>query len=429
MGRKRGRHRRRKDRTLPVGTAVILASAVAGVYVTVAPGGASAAARTVYVSPRGSDGGAGTRAAPYRTLEKALAAAEPGVTIEVRGGTYQPARPLRGAVSGTADRRVRLRAYGSERVAVDGSRLPPGSALLSLSADYWTVSGLEFRAAPGRGVVCTSCTGAVFSDLDVHGNGGAGLTLRGRGSDRNLVRNLDSYDNHDDAEHGRDADGLAIACGSGRGNRVVGARLYGNSDDGVDIRSWDGAVAIERTWAYGNGRGPRPVPGGGDGFHLGDGTARTADTRQGRATPAAGAAASAHAVTDSAAWGNAGSGFAASGDPGTVLLRRTTAYANRRYGYDFPFARARLADNLAAANGSGKARVGGLAVSQRDNWNPGVPTPSFVTTDAAGVSGERRPGGALPATAFLVVADGSGIGSPMTARGPALELRGAISTP
>ncbi|KUJ68860.1 hypothetical protein ACZ90_15815 [Streptomyces albus subsp. albus] len=248
MRRRRYRGRHRKDRTLPLGTVVIVASAAAGVYLTAAPGGANAASSTVYVAPTGSDTAEGTRAAPYRTLEKALADAEPGTTIEVRGGTYRPTAPLRAAVDGTADNRIRLRAYRGERVTVNGSRLPGGSPLLALRADFWTVSGLEFRDAPGGAVECTSCRGDVFRDLTAHANGGTGLALRGAGTRNNVIRDVASFDNRD-----RSADGIAFTSGSGSGNVVRGARLHGNGAAGIDLRGWSGTVTVEHSWAARNG--------------------------------------------------------------------------------------------------------------------------------------------------------------------------------
>src|SRR5688500_5717275 len=42
-----------------------------------------------YVSPSGNDANAGTAAAPYRTVGKAVSATASGGTIVLRGGTYR----------------------------------------------------------------------------------------------------------------------------------------------------------------------------------------------------------------------------------------------------------------------------------------------------------------------------------------------------
>ncbi|MFF8815638.1 right-handed parallel beta-helix repeat-containing protein [Streptomyces pactum] len=251
--RRRYRGRHRKDRTLPLGTLVIVASAVAGVYLTTAPRGASAVDATVYVSPAGSDSAPGSRGAPFRTLEKALSVAGKGTTIEVRGGTYHPTEPLRVRTGGTPGNRVVLRAFGAEKVTVDGSRLPAGAPLLELRADFTTVSGIEFRDAPDQAVVCTSCTGVVLENLRAHSNGDSGLVLRGPGTRDNVVRDVDAFGNGDRAADGRSGDGIAFTSGSGRGNVVTGARVFGNADDGLDLRNWPDPVTVEHSWAARNG--------------------------------------------------------------------------------------------------------------------------------------------------------------------------------
>ena len=45
-------------------------------------------AKTFYVSTSGNDNNAGTLAAPFKTLNKAIAAAASGDVIELRGGKY-----------------------------------------------------------------------------------------------------------------------------------------------------------------------------------------------------------------------------------------------------------------------------------------------------------------------------------------------------
>ncbi|MBB4786499.1 right-handed parallel beta-helix repeat-containing protein [Streptomyces rapamycinicus] len=403
LRRKRGRHRRRKDRTLPLGSAVIVASAVAGVYLTASPEGASAVPTTLYVATNGSDGNTGTLKSPYRSLEKAFSTAKAGTTIEVRGGTYYPSRTLRSSISGTPRERVQLRSYRAEKVRLDGSRLGRGSSLVSLTADYWTVSGIELRNAPGGGLVCTSCARNVFQDLSTHGNGDTGLTLRGDDTNGNVIRNLDSYANHDDATGGQRADGIAITHGSGSGNVVTGSRLFHNSDDGLDLWMWASPVTIEHSWAFGNGRNRWHIPyfkGDGSGFQLG------ADRR--------GAPSPAHLVRSSAAWANTKSGFDAGGNTGALRLQRTTSFDNWGKGYAVAGSRARLTRNLALSNGRGSADTGLLAVSRDNNWAPGRrATPPLVTTDPTTALGPRRPNGSLPLTAFLVVMDRTEIGSPM----------------
>src|SRR5438445_13872614 len=91
-----------------------------------------------YVSPRGSDAGAGTIASPFATLEKARdavrAAKQSGaatggtVTVWLRGGDFvrTNALALSAVDSGSEAAPVIWRAYGDERVRLIGGRVLHG---------------------------------------------------------------------------------------------------------------------------------------------------------------------------------------------------------------------------------------------------------------------------------------------------------------
>ncbi|MFE4967481.1 pectate lyase [Streptomyces sp. NPDC056660] len=212
-----GRHRR--TRTLSIAAAVAVAAGATGVYLGLSNGGAQAATSTVTV-------------ATTAQLESAVANATAGTVIQVRAGTYYPAATLKSTVSGTGANRITLKAYSGEKVKIDGRNL--------VTAD----------------------------------NGDSGFTLRGDGTVNNLGQNLDSYGNYDKAGHGQNADGIAIKFGSGTGNKVTGARLYDNSDDGLDLWQFSSPVTIEHSWAFGNGRNrwsDAAFEGNGNGFKLGGG--------------------------------------------------------------------------------------------------------------------------------------------------------------
>ncbi|KAA6223423.1 pectate lyase [Streptomyces albofaciens JCM 4342] len=380
--RSTGRHRR--TRTLTIAAAVAVAAGAGGAWLGLAPGTAGAAPRTVVVS---------TAAA----LEDAVAHAKAGTTIQVRGGTYHPARSLKSGADGTPSARITLTAYGSEKVVIDGSKLPAGSWLAGISGDYWTVQNLTFRKSPAHGFVATSSTGGVFKNLVTADNGNSGFTLRGEGTNDNLVQNLDSHGNFDPATHGQNADGIAVKFGSGTGNRITGARLFDNADDGLDLWKFAGPVTIEHTWAYGNGRNRWNDPafeGNGNGFKLGGG-----------------GTVAAHVVNNNAAWDNTLHGFTENSNPGATVLTRNTAYANKKEGFYFATGKARLSKNLAVANGGRPAKVGSAAVSTGNTWDRGVATPAFRSTDARTAYGPRRADGSLPVTAFLTT--GAPIGSTM----------------
>ncbi|NEB42784.1 right-handed parallel beta-helix repeat-containing protein [Streptomyces sp. SID14515] len=372
MSTSRGRHRR--TRTLQAAVAVAVTAGLAGVWLTGTPDDANAAT-TVVVSTTPE-------------LEKAFAQAGPGTTVQLRGGTYRPARSLKSQADGTAHSRITVTAYRAEKAVVDGSALPDGDWLVAIGGDHWTLSGLTFRNSRAHGVVVTSSVGGIFRNLTTHGNGDSGFTLRGEGTTDNLVENLDSYDNYDAKNHGQNADGLAIKFGSGTGNRIVGARLHHNADDGVDLWQWASPVRIERSWAYGNGVNRWQDPafeGNGNGFKLGGGGASAA-----------------HVITGNAAWDNEKHGFTDNSNPGALRLHRNTAYANDASGFYLASSPSRLSRNLALDNATGAAKLGRRVVSAANSWDAnGAPVAGAVSTDPATAYGPRRADGALPATEFL----------------------------
>ncbi|MFI8188182.1 right-handed parallel beta-helix repeat-containing protein [Streptomyces sp. NPDC085946] len=378
-----GRHRR--TRTLSVAAAVACAAGAGGVCLGLSDGGARAASTTVTVSTTAQ-------------LAAAVRNATAGTVIQVRGGTYRPAATLESTADGTPSARITLKAYAGEKVTVDGSGLPDGSWLAGIHGDHWTVEDIAFRNSPAQGFVATSSTGGIFRNLVTADNGGTGFTLRGDGTTDNLVQNLDSHGNHDPGAHGRNADGIAVTFGSGTGNRITGARLYDNSDDGLDLWQFSSPVTVEHSWAFGNGENRRDdtaFEGNGNGFELGGGGASAA-----------------HVVHHNAAWDNTLHGFTGNSNPGAPALDRNTAYANASSGFHFATGTARLGENLSAGNRGGAAELGASAVSAGNTWDRGTATPAFRSTDATTARAARAADGSLPATAFLTTGSAA-VGSTM----------------
>ncbi|WAZ20874.1 right-handed parallel beta-helix repeat-containing protein [Streptomyces cinnabarinus] len=367
-----GRHRR--TRTLSIAAAVAVAAGAGGVCLGLSEGGAEAASTTVTVSSTAQ-------------LQSAVASAVAGTTIQVRAGTYTPTATLKSTANGTSSARITLKAYSGEEVKVDGSKLPDGSWLAGIYGDYWTVENLTFQNSPAQGFVATSSVGGVFKNLVTADNGDSGFTLRGDGTSGNLVQNLDSHGNYDPAGHGQNADGIAVKFGSGTGNRITGARLYNNSDDGLDLWQFSSPVTIDHSWAFGNGKnrwGDSAFEGNGNGYKLGGGGVTVA-----------------HVVNNNAAWDNTLNGFTENSNPGAIVLNRNTAYANTEAGFYFATGKARLARNLAVSNKGGLSKLGSGTVSAANNWDSGVATPGFKSVDAASAYGSRRADGSLPNTTFL----------------------------
>nr|WP_206441827.1 right-handed parallel beta-helix repeat-containing protein [Streptomyces boncukensis] len=384
-------------------TAVAVAAAGgAGAYfATASPGGAQAAdsSSTVVVATGGSDSGAGTASDPYATLEKAFSVAKAGTTIQVKAGTYYPGESLKSKADGTAEQPITLEPYGGGEVKVDGSKLPDDTWLVGIYGNHWHVHDMQFQNGPAHGFVVTSSTGGVFRNLTTSGNGNSGFTLRGENTVGNLVENLDSYNNYDPENHGQNADGIAVKFGSGKGNKVTGARLFNNADDGMDLWKFGSGITVEDSWAYGNGKNrwnDGAFEGNGNGFKLGgDGTAAT------------------HILRANASWDNTKHGFTENSNPGGMWLSRNTAYANGKNGFYFAGSPSKLSKNLAVDNASGAAKTGGSARSTGNNWDSGVATPPFRSTEAKSVTGPRHADGALPKSTFLRVDPSARIGAPM----------------
>jgi hypothetical protein len=114
--------------------------------------GPALSASVFYVSPSGDDANPGTRAKPWKTLQHAAERAKPGMTVNLRGGTYCQTLDLK--ASGDAQRGfITFRSQPGETAVVDGSCLTVseggsrgGSALVALTnVSYVRIYGLEIR--------------------------------------------------------------------------------------------------------------------------------------------------------------------------------------------------------------------------------------------------------------------------------------------
>jgi hypothetical protein len=116
------------------------------------PGGSALPARlaassgqTFYVAPSGSDGGAGTQAAPWRTIQRALDRLKPGQRALVRAGAYR--EDLRFDRSGTASAPISVEAYPGERPVLTAADSHP----LEIGEDgaFFRFSGFVIERHPG----------------------------------------------------------------------------------------------------------------------------------------------------------------------------------------------------------------------------------------------------------------------------------------
>jgi RNA polymerase sigma factor (sigma-70 family) len=346
-----------------------------------------------YLSPGGDDNAAGTLAHPFGSLTKVASVVKPGQTIAVRGGVYKPTTETKITSDGTATKRILLAAYGTEKPVFDGSDLPDGTWLIRMTAGYWSVTGIEIRNVPGKPIACYACRYDTFDRLTIHDNQDTGLSLLDPKTTGNQILDSDFYHNHDDGTKGRNADGIGIKLGSGSGNVVKNCRLWENSDDGLDLWGFTGAVTVTGTWAWGNGVNRwsiKDFDGDGAGFRLGGNGASAA-----------------HSVTHDAAWDNAAVGFTGVDNDGTPVLTNVTAYHNGRTGFTFKDGSATLSHVVSASNGD-TVSLGSSVSTSDSSLDVSV---GFSSTSSASAQGARKADGSLPATPFLVT--GGGIGASM----------------
>ncbi|MEO3756527.1 right-handed parallel beta-helix repeat-containing protein [Streptomyces sp. B6B3] len=388
-----------------------VALVAAGVVAQAAPAPAANADTLIVVAVDGDDAAAGTVEEPLATIQAAVDRAAPGDTIAIRGGTYELSDAnITIATDGEPGNPITLGPYEDEHVVIDGDQLPAshtpvGGSIpraergsIHMEAAYWNIHGLELIRGP-YGVYCDGCVGNEFRDLTTRDNYETGFQLQGASSD-NLIANLDSYDNHDPRKNGESADGLGIKEGSGAGNRVTGARLWHNADDGFDAWEFLSAIEITDSIAYGNGVNRWDFPdwqGDGNGFKMGGGD---------EDLPAD------HTLSNSIAFDNAADGVTDNGNPGAMDVSHTTTFGNGDTGFQVDRSQSTLTANLSVADATPVSL--GSSTSVDNSWDLGGDwnEDALLSTDPAAITGPRSPDGSIPsAPEFLVPRDGTPVGA------------------
>jgi len=244
-------------------------------------------AGTYYVATTGSDAAAGSLAAPWATWQKGFSTIIAGDTLYIRGGTYQPIGTSIGTIfttewwgcvglynhNGTALNRIVVMNYPGEIPILDGVNNTAANngrggsrfGIVMRHCDYWTFKGLNVTGV----VQLTGELGVAgfrmqensdhneIIECNVYGMGGSGISLMYDCTD-NLIYNCDVYDNEDPLSTptpGNNSDGIEIAdiTDTAMVNTIRGVRMWGNSDDGVDLMRNEGKVIIDSCWAFYNG--------------------------------------------------------------------------------------------------------------------------------------------------------------------------------
>ncbi|KAM5344496.1 hypothetical protein ACJ41O_013032 [Fusarium nematophilum] len=374
-----------------------------------------ASAATLYVSPQGSSSGDGTIGNPLASIQSAVDKAVAGDTIYLRGGTYSPTKNIQITKSGTSSKPYTLSAYNNEQVIIDGEALPGTPAALGASlangdrgvlhvekANYWKFYGLTLINGP-YGLYQRDASNNYYERIVTHDNYETGFHIQGSSSNNKVVY-LDSYRNRDPRKNGESADGFALKEGSGSGNVLIGARLWENVDDGLDLWEFTSPVTIQDTLSWGNGVnrwGFSDFQGDGNGFKLGGGDSAPAN----------------HVVTNSFAFSNAAKGFTDNSQPGNFRVERNTAWNNGGVGFQFLTSTTTLNNNIAASNAGSTSSSAQISLNgdpaSGNSWQDGKTWTNslFKSTDASLVKGARGSDGKIKASDFLIPTSGSGIGA------------------
>ncbi|MBA3937341.1 MAG: DUF4990 domain-containing protein [Planctomycetes bacterium] len=394
------------------------------------------------IAPDGDDAHTGTLAQPFASVTRAQAAAAPGDTVLIRGGTYhvreeQIARKVGIFAhvftldkSGTQAAPINYVAYHDEQPVFDFAQVRAEG--LRIIAFHVSGSWLRFKGFAVTGVQVTIKTHTqsecfenlgsdnIYENLAMHDGQAIGLYLVG-GSD-NLILNCDAYRNHDHVSEdgsGGNTDGFGCHPRSGStGNVFRGCRAWFNSDDGYDCITACEAVVFDHCWAMDNGYSTSFTGlGDGNGFKAG-GWARTPTARLPRPMPR-------HTVRFCLAVHNRASGFYANhhlqgGDwlgnsayrngNDYNMLERVNDADGEHFDLNVPGAGHVLKNNLGYKGGRELTNLDAAHSEVAANsFDLGltITDADFISVDEAQLVQPRKADGSLPDVTFMHLAPGS----------------------
>jgi hypothetical protein len=354
-----------------------------------------------YVATGGSDGAAGTQAAPLKTVAAAVAKVNSGDTVFVRAGTYPSSSTITISISGTSAKKCCLMVFpGDQRPVLDFSSMSAGSSNrgIALKGNYWYIKGLIVKGAGDNGMnISGSCDTIEFCDFLE--NQDSGLQLGG-GAANNQIINCDSYYNMDPGQG--NADGFSPKLDVGTGNYFKGCRSWQNSDDGFDgyLRPSDNiTTTYENCWCYKNGylKDGSASTGNGNGFKMGGSDDKTLQHNC--------------IVKNCLAAGNRVKGFDQNNNKGSMTIYNGTAFNN---GTNYKIDGTILASgktltmvNCISAGTGGVSLIGGTITTC--SWSSGyaVSNADFISVDPGSLTSTRKADGSLPTITFMHLAAGS----------------------
>lgn len=330
---------------------------------------------SLYVSPNGAAGNAGTIGSPT-TLDSAITRVAPGETIYLRGGTYTFSAPvtIERENSGSSSLRKNIVAYGNEKPVLDFFAESFGSTErgLQIYGHYWKVKGLEVKGAGDNGIFIGGNYN-IIENVETHHNRDSGLQISRYSSSLSNMSDWPSYNqiigvySHDnfDPDNGEDADGFAAKLTIGPGNVFDKCIAAWNTDDGWDLYTKSetgpiGVVTIKNSIAYKNGQtsdGSSTANSDGNGFKLG-GEKISVN----------------HIVQNSIAFQNKKHGFTYNSNPGSIQLTGNTSWSNGQSNFAFDTGTHQFTNNLSFAGGSSDKTSGTDVLSTNVWWKSNAST-------------------------------------------------------
>ncbi|MBN1867887.1 right-handed parallel beta-helix repeat-containing protein [Candidatus Sumerlaeota bacterium] len=351
-----------------------------------------APAAEYYVATTGVDTNPGTALSPFGSVAKAISVVNPGDTVWVHGGEYEPTDSIRLTTkSGTQAAPIRIWAVPGEQPVFEFHGLNVKG--IRIEQAWWRLKGLTVAHCGDYGIRLQTVNAhhVTLENMTCWrgGNSGIGLTA---GAHDNLLLNCDSYEHYDVATHGENADGFALKSGIGTGNRLIGCRAWHNSDDGYDLWKAGESVYLERCYAWRNGDnvfGDPDFDGNMNGFKLGQDLG-------------------AHVLYRCAVWDEPKKGFDLNGNSSGVTIRQCTAFRCED-NFAFLFVKGNAELNVLRNNLSfqGNVEIDPRMDDQHNSWNTAgvtIGADDFVSLDPSSLEGPRNADGSLPEGPFLQLA-------------------------
>jgi Right handed beta helix region len=244
---------RSNSRTRRIARAAVAAAALVCCLAALPAAASADAGRTFFVATNGSDSDPGTKAKPWRTIQKAANSVPAGSTVEIRGGVYRERVVVR--VSGAPGAWITFRSYESEHVRLDGTGLGPYDGIAGLvaidSRSYIAVDGIEIAHfhdladtfVPAGVFVTGTAHHIALRHLDVHDVRTAtadahGIAVYGTSGDTAIHDvTIDANSVHDNHLGSSES---VVVNGNVRGWAITHNHIWRNDNIGIDAIGFEG---------------------------------------------------------------------------------------------------------------------------------------------------------------------------------------------